>query len=277
MNREWLYHRDIYFTKYKAYRIIRYLVRTVIEYLVLFFYPKEEDLEFLKGLKSSETLIIVGNGPSLKDMDLNFLKRYNTLTVNAFHTKAIELNITPTFHMIEDNLPAFENRKELKNFNCGAIVVPNDLSWMYQNAKSHSVSFNFVRSALKYRLFRKFQFSKRFSRGCHWGGTVLYAALQLAYSLNYNRVILIGVDLTYKIPSDALIHGNIIQTVGADPNHFDGRYFGFGKKWHVPDVNRMQDAFDSALHEYQAANIELLYAGIGGNLKNLPRINHREL
>ena len=39
----------------------------------------------------------------------------------------------------------------------------------------------------------------------------------------------------------------------------------------------MQDAFDSALHEYQAANIELLYAGIGGNLKNLPRINHREL
>ena len=37
-------------------------------------------------------------------MDLNFLKRYNTLTVNAFHTKAIELNIA-TFHMIEDNLP----------------------------------------------------------------------------------------------------------------------------------------------------------------------------
>ena len=70
MNREWLYHRYLLTNIKLIYHTL--FSKKVIEYLVLFFYPKEEDLEFLKGLKSSETLIIVGNGPSLNDMDLNF-------------------------------------------------------------------------------------------------------------------------------------------------------------------------------------------------------------
>ena len=42
-------------------------------------------LDEIQQKKKSETLIIVGNGPSINKMNLDFLHRYDTLTVNAFH------------------------------------------------------------------------------------------------------------------------------------------------------------------------------------------------
>lgn len=231
-------------------------------------------LDEIQQQKKSETLIIVGNGPSLNKMNLEFLHKYDSLTVNAFHTKAAELSLRPTFHLIEDNLPAYENKDELMYFDCGLFLIPTSFKWMYPRMKSKCVTFNFIRSALNYRLFGKFKFSRNFERRCYWGGTVLFAALQLARRLEYQRVILIGVDLTYTIPDDAIVCGNIIQTIGADPNHFNDNYFGYGKKWHLPEVERMQAAFDCALEVFNEDKIELVNAGIGGNLRNIPRIDY---
>lgn len=275
--RDLIYHLDVNLTAFKLYRLTRFLVRSPIEYLTSFLFSGSALFKAVKNLKSSDTLVIVGNGPSLNQMDLTFLHKFDTLTVNAFHTKAQNLDLVPTFHMIEDNLPAFENRNAIKDFKCGALLIPRSFGWMYKDTISPVFQFNFIRSALKYRFLGRFQFSKFFDKRCYWGGTVLFAALQLGYRLQYNRVILIGVDLTYVVPDDAIIKGNIIQTVGADPNHFDGKYFGYGKKWHVPEVDKMQKAFDAALAEYETRGLQLLNGGVGGNLKNINRIDYRSL
>ena len=277
MLRNWFYHKDLSWSKLSIYRFVKFSLRMLLEIFNSLIFIKSNILDELSQQKKSETLIIVGNGPSINKMDLGFLHKYDTLTVNAFHTKAAQLDLRPTFHMVEDNLPAYENKDELKNFDCGMFLIPKSFKWMYPQTKSKCIAFNFIRSALNYRFFGDFKFSRYFERRCYWGGTVLFAALQLARRLEYRRVILIGVDLSYTIPKDAIVSGNIIQTIGADPNHFSGSYFGYGKKWHLPEVERMQIAFDSALTVFKEDKIELVNAGIGGNLKNIPRIDYMSL
>ena len=271
-------------TRFKLYRVLRYVCRTIIEYSLLQkailnnLRQRESGLAYsLKKIKKSDTLIIVGNGPSLNKMDLNFLKNYDTFTANAFHLKAKQLGLSPTYHIVEDNLPAYENREALSRFHTGLLFIPHDLAWMYRNAKVPVWEFLFMRSALLYRLRRKFEFSLRPDLKIYWGGTVLFAALQIALFAGYRKVILIGVDLKYVIPNDAIVNGNIVQTIGADPNHFDETYFGYGKKWHLPEVDRMQLAFDEALKVYQKSKVELLNAGVESNLKNIPKIDYLSL
>ena len=282
--RDFLYSLNIYMTRFKLYRILRYFTRTVLEHILLSlvvlkqYIGIENDLaQSLKTLKKSDTLIIVGNGPSLNKMDLSFLKNFDTFTANAFHLKANQLGFSPTYHIVEDNLPAYENREALSQFKTGMLFVPHDLAWMYRNTISSVCKFLFMRSAITYRLKRKFDFSLRPDLKVYWGGTVLFAALQFALFAGYRKVILIGVDLKYVVPADAIVKGNIVQTVGADPNHFDATYFGYGKKWHLPEVDRMQRAFDKALEVYQENNIDLLNAGVESNLKNIPKIDHAKL
>ena len=192
-------------------------------------------------------------------------------------TKASELSLRPTFHLIEDNLPAYENKDELMYFDCGLFLIPTSFKWMYPRTKSKCVTFNFIRSSLNYRFFGKFKFSRNFERRCYWGGTVLFAALQLARRLEYQRVILIGVDLSYTIPEDAIVSGNIIQTIGAIQIILTIVISDMERKWHLPEVERMQAAFDCALEVFKEDKIELVNAGIGGNLRNIPRIDYTSL
>ena len=85
-----------------------------------------------------------------------------------------------------------------------------------------------------------------------------------------------GTDLSYKIPKSVKKNGiNLISTED-DVNHFSPNYFGRGKKWHIPEVHRMQRSFDAAWKNLKNIDIELLNATDGGNLKNIPRIQFKE-
>ena len=86
-----------------------------------------------------------------------------------------------------------------------------------------------------------------------------------------NPIKLVGVDLNYKIPKNVIKKGNILISLEDDINHFDPEYFGKGKRWHLPEVGRMQKAFDTAYKNTKKSNIDLVNSGLDGNLKNLPR------
>ena len=101
--------------------------------------------------------------------------------------------------------------------------------------------------------------------------------LQLAQYLGFEEVYLIGVDLSYTIPDDATVKGSVITSNSDDPNHFDSTYFGSGKKWHLPETNRMQKSFTNAYLEMKKNGTKLFNATIGGNLKNIPRVEYESL
>ena len=63
--------------------------------------------------------------------------------------------------------------------------------------------------------------------------------LQLAYHLGFTEVILIGMDFSYAIPDSAVVKGKDITSTDDDPNHFHPNYFGKGKRWHDPELDRV--------------------------------------
>ena len=69
------------------------------------------------------------------------------------------------------------------------------------------------------------RFCPDISRGVHEGWTVTYAALQIAFFLGFDEVVIIGMDHRYQYegkPNEAR------RLDGVDPNHFMPNYFGGG-------------------------------------------------
>jgi hypothetical protein len=72
------------------------------------------------------------------------------------------------------------------------------------------------------------------------GGSVIYEAMQILRYLGFQELVLVGVDLTFALPehvrSVARDPSGIEARADDDPNHFDPRYFGSGRRYHKPDA-----------------------------------------
>lgn len=89
--------------------------------------------------------------------------------------------------------------------------------------------------------------------------------------MGFQRVLLIGMDFSYHIPSDAKIDGNIIVSQSDDPNHFDPRYFGSGKTWKDPKLSRVLQNYRLAKEIFEADGRQILNCTVGGALEIFER------
>jgi hypothetical protein len=112
-------------------------------------------------------------------------------------------------------------------------------------------------------------FSPDARRNLSWRSTVSYFNLQLAYSLGYRRILLVGFDNSYVQPS-TVREGDTIAQLQDDPNHFLKDYFK-GKTWQAADTGNMNDSYCEALRFAMAHDVEIVNCTIGGQLHVFPR------
>jgi hypothetical protein len=96
------------------------------------------------------------------------------------------------------------------------------------------------------------------------GGTVTFAAMQIAYHMGFRRVVLVGVDHSFDFvgaPNAMLV------ATGPDPNHFTPDYFGNGAVWNAPDLPLSEFSYSIARDAFAADGREIVDATEGGNLK----------
>ncbi len=253
------------------YRGSRYLARSVCESLrdIRWDYI-QQDFSSFKNKHKGKACFVIGNGPSLNLMDLTSLKSEITIACNSFYLLHSKLGFVPTYYTVEDPLPAYDNQKEISSLRDSVKFIPCDLKKII-TPDPNTFYVNFHRSYMRSSNPKFPLFSYDFAKKAYWGGTVLFYNLQLAYYLGCNPIYLIGVDLAYEIPKDIKRYGGILVSQSDDPNHFDKRYFGSGKAWHVPHVSRMQQAFTNAYFALKEKNILLFNATVGGNLTVVPR------
>lgn len=87
--------------------------------------------------------------------------------------------------------------------------------------------------------------------------------------MGLREVYLLGIDLSYSVPKDET--GDVIISKIQDVNHLHPGYFGPGKRWHQPKVERMARSFAYAGEFFQSNGNALYNATLGGNLEDLPR------
>jgi len=231
-------------------------------------------LKSLRNRYTGKRAFIIGNGPSLKKLDLTKLKDEITFGVNSIFYLFDEMGFKPTFYVVEDKLVAEDRAEEINNLNGMIKIFGRYLEYCLADREDviwANVQFDYS----DYPDFP--HFSKDADKELWVGGTVTYLCMQLAYYMGFDQVYLIGFDHSYAIPSDALVEGTVITSGSDDPNHFHPSYFGKGKRWHDPRLDRMELAYNRAREVYESSGKVIANATAGGKLEIFERIRYDSL
>jgi hypothetical protein len=112
------------------------------------------------------------------------------------------------------------------------------------------------------------------TRGIWQGMTVTYVAMQIAYFMGFDQIILVGVDHSFNTSGKP--HKEVISN-GDDPDHFNNEYFGKGIKWQLPDLEGSEVAYRMAKYQYERKGKEILDATADGKLMVFQKVDFNSL
>lgn len=227
--------------------------------------------------KRRSRCFIIGNGPSINETDLDLLIDEVTFGVNCIFLKFTETAFRPTLYVVEDHLVA-EDRCDEINALAGPVKLFPIYTAYCLDEGPNTVFFNH-RPRPSYP--HSFDFSTDASKVTYAGCTVTFTCMQLAFYLGFKEIYLVGVDHHYEIPTDVKQQDSygtqILDMSSHDPNHFHPEYFGKGRRWHDPQVEKTTQAFTEALRVTRARGVQILNATIGGKLEVFPRVDYYSL
>jgi hypothetical protein len=225
-------------------------------------------LAALKDVHRGKRAFVIGNGPSLKNTDLTRLRNEFTFGLNRIYLMFPELGFTTTYLCVVNDLVIEQTASDLL-----ALDIPKFLAW---RSRRHFPGTSDLASLPTF-LYTSYT-SPRFAsdvRGRVWeGATVTNVALQLAFHMGFEQVILIGVDHNYATQGKP---NTTVTSEGDDPNHFSGQYFGRGFRWQLPDLDTSELGYAIVREGYHRAGREVLDATVGGKLTIFPKVDYNSL
>lgn len=240
--------------------------------------PDTEELAALYNAYKGKRCFIIGNGPSLNKQDLSLLENEYTFAVNSFYYKTNETGFRPTFFVVEDTSVMKENLEQIRDYDAPFKFFPT----LYKNLHPKTPNTFFFemnrgfyeKSSPNYCVPR---FSTDASKVLYCGQSVTYINLQLAFFMGFTEVYLIGMDFSYVIPDTHVRKGDVLTSTTDDPNHFHKDYFGKGKTWKDPKLDRVALSYRQAKLSFEAVGRKIYNATVGGQLEIFDRVNPYEL
>jgi hypothetical protein len=235
----------------------------------VYFHPwRRESMTRLAGLKDihkSKRAFIIGNGPSLKQTDLGKLKDEFTFGLNRIYLLFPELGFATTYYVSVNDLVIEQCTGDIS-----ALPMPKFLSWRsHRFFPAGSLPATFL-----YTTYDNPAFTRDARHRVWEGATVTYVALQLAFHMGFEQVILIGVDHNSNVPGKA---NTTVISQGDDPNHFHPSYFGKGFRWQLPDFETSEIGYRLAHQAYKTDGRQILDATVGGKLTIFPKVEYLSL
>jgi hypothetical protein len=223
-----------------------------------------EHLARLKDTQRGKRAFILGNGPSLARTDVSKLKNEKTFGMNRVFLAFPEWGFSTSYFVCVNDLVIEQSASEI-----AALQMPKFLSWRSRRIIKPDSQTSFLNSTYERPIFA------HDVRGRVWeGATVTYVALQLAFHLGFDPVILIGVDHNYSAKGKP---NTTIVSQSEDSDHFDPRYFGKGFRWQLPDLDANERAYLLARQAYEMDGRQVLDATIGGKLAVFPKVEYNSL
>jgi glycosyltransferase involved in cell wall biosynthesis len=207
---------------------------------------------------SGTTCVVVANGPSLRHSLNDDLFSFD-LIISNFAYKDERLRERARYFTIVNHTVAAQVRADWMYLDKQIKIFP---FWLGRHVPNLRDTY-FVNSTVDPA------FSPDLRRNLSWRSTVSYFNMQLAASLGYRRVLLVGFDNSYIQPPSVKEGDELLQTTD-DPNHFMPGYFK-GKTWQAADTGNMNDSYCQALAWSMENGIEFINCTVGGQLHAFPR------
>jgi hypothetical protein len=214
---------------------------------------------------AGERVFIIGNGPSLRQMDLSFLKNEQTIGLNRIYLAFPELGFTTSYLVSVNDLVVEQCAADFQG-----LTMPRFFGWRARPWLQAASDLMFLDTDYTGQEC----FCPDLTRRVFEGFTVTFVALELAYYMGFTQAILIGVDHNFatKGPPNATV-----VSQGDDPNHFAPGYFGKGFRWQLPDLEGSERAYRLARQAYEASGRSVQDATVGGKLTIFPKVDYRTL
>jgi hypothetical protein len=246
----------------------RYAIQRAIQWPAATFHPWRRAsihrLAELKDIHRGQRCFIIGNGPSLKNTDLSLLKDDFSFGMNRIYLMFPELGFSTTYFLSVNSLVIEQCAEDIRS-----LPIPKFLSWRSHDLIQPTEDMAFLHTTYT---GPKFAYD---ARGRLWeGATVTYVALQLAYFMGFEQVILIGVDHSFSAKGKP---NTTVVSKGDDQDHFDPGYFGKGFRWQLPDLETSERAYEMARQAYTQDGRQILDATVDGKLTVFPKADYEKL
>jgi hypothetical protein len=232
------------------------------------FHPwRRDSIKRLAALKDShrgQRGFIIGNGPSLKQTDLKKLEGEFSIGLNRIFLAFPELGFKTSMLLSINDLVVEQSAAEIQG-----LGIPTFVSWRARRWLKPAENLFFL-----YTTYTGPKFATDVTGRLWEGATVTYTALQLAYYMGFETVILIGVDHNFVTQGKP---NTTVVSQGDDPNHFHPGYFGKGFRWQLPDLETSERAYRMARQAYEADGRRVLDATVGGKLQVFPKVEYESL
>jgi len=207
---------------------------------------------------------VIGNGPSLRNMDLKKLKNEFTFGMNRIFLMFPELGFKTSFLVSVNDLVIEQSKNDFKKLDIPAFISWRARRWLQPQENLYYL----------YTTYTGRKFAKDVTKRLWEGATVTYSCLQLAFYMGFTQVILIGVDHSFSTKGKP---NTTIVSKGDDPNHFHPGYFGKGFRWQLPDLDTSEIGYQLARETFQKEGREVVDATVNGKLTIFPKVNFESL
>lgn len=206
---------------------------------------------------------IIGNGPSLKHTDLSLLRDETTFGMNKIFLNIGKMGYMPTYMVLVNPLVIAQSIESILRMDVPKFVGHEGLKFLP------------IRDDIIYFMAysRKHYFAETMKKNIWQGGTVTYCAMQIAYFMGFEEVILVGVDHHYVSNGEP---NQEVVAEGKDLNHFHSGYFSNGMRWQLPDLKTSEEAYVLAREAFERRGGRIVDATIGGRLKVFDKIRYAD-
>lgn len=215
-------------------------------------------LKALKDRHKGDRCFLICNGPSLQQMDLSPLRNEITIGLNRIYLAFEEWGFSTDYLVSVNRLMIEQVGDEIEK-----LPITKFIGWSSRKFVKPDDNTIYVRTSANPG------FHKDASGELWEGATVTFVAMQLAYHLGFDEVILIGVD--HKFETSGPAH-SVVTSTGPDPNHFSGDYFPQGFKWQLPDLDVSRESYEMAKTAFAEDGRTIVDATVCGELDVFPKV-----
>lgn len=212
-----------------------------------------------RNAHSGERCVIIGNGPSLKRTDLSKLKGEITFGMNRIYLLFPELGFETSYFVSVNTLVIEQCASEMRDLRMPKFITWRARRWMADDPGTIFLDTDYTPPET---------FSPDVTGRVFEGSTVTYVAMQLAYHMGFQEVILVGVDHSFSTKGQPNV---TVVSEGEDRDHFSSNYFGAGFRWQLPDLEASEAAYRMAKDAFEADGRRIVDATVGGQLDVFPK------
>ena len=220
-------------------------------------------LQMLHNRHVGKRCFLIANGPSLNQMNLSFLKNEITIGLNKIYLGLHKFGFYPRYYVAINEKVIQQSYSEIKRMTSVKFIAKRSSDLLPEDALTYHIDTSDPPR----------RFCEDINDGVHEGGTVTFAALQIAFYLGFQEVIIIGMDHRFQftgLPNESMI------MEGDDPNHFSSHYFKNGQAWDNPDLNQSEESYMLAKTIYEAHNKVIIDATVDGACSIFKKRNYLE-